>query len=589
MTPIDRLKALTPDLVDYDKTKLIGDVGSGAAVAFLSIPQGVAYAMIAGLPPKVGLYAAMIPSIIGALTRSSRHVVAGPTNAVSLLVGGAVATLAAQNGAEPVVVAATLALMVGVMQVAAGALRLGAIIDYIGAPVVLGYITGAGVLIAVGQLPNLTGTAGGSGNLLEKLSVWGQGLTQVNPLALVLGIGAAAAVVLIRKIDRRIPTAVLVMTLGIVLEFIFDFHSRGVQVLADIARVPSSLPPFSIPSVAGLDTLLPLAAATTVLSLVESSAVGRSLAARTGDRVDANREFIGQGLANVAAAFSGGYVVSGSPSRSSMCWRAGGKTRLAGVIGGLMVIVMVWVGGPILDHTPVPVLGGLLVIVAYDVIDIPRIKVTLKTTPGDAVAYIVTLIGCFSLPLDRAIYLGVGVSLVFFLRRASILVSSELAIDETGRLREVEVGDDEAPVERAPKLRIIHLEGALFFGSAGELRRILDAQVADPEVEVVILRMKRTGGMDISCATVLADAAELMRSRGMTLLVVGVKPTVYAKLERANAMERIGPENIFETQVTWFGAMDAAIERAMEITGFQCKAMHNYLAWRSSHQPLERP
>lgn len=572
-----------PDLAGLSKKDLLADLAAGSAAAFMAVPQGVAYALIAGLPPKMGLYAGMLPVIVGSLFRSSRHVQAGPTNAVSLLVGGAVATYIGVNGGDPVTIAATLALMVGAFQIAAGGLRLGRIVDYISGPVVLGYITGAAVLIAIGQLPNLSGSPGARGDVVQAVSAWVQGLAEWDPLTLGVALGTSATLVVLKKIDKRIPGAIVVMALGIAADFAFDLRGRGVKTIADLARVPASLPPLVLPSLEGLGGLLPLAAAATVLSLVESAAVGRSLAAKSGDRLDTNREFIGQGAANLAAAFTGGYVVSGSLGRSAIVFSSGGKSRLAGVFGGVVVLVLVWIAGPVVDHTPIASLAGLLLVVAWNLIDVPRIRTALRTSPGDAAAFAVTALGCWTLSLDRAIYLGVAISLVLFLRRASLLKVTELGIDKTGRLRENEL-DDSAELGRAPGVRILHLEGPLFFGSSGELRALLDENAQDPEVQVLILRLRRARGLDVSCATVLADAATSMKAAKKTLILAGMNPLQTQRLERSGAGAIIGQDQLFPHLPKWFGAMDNAIRHALAITGQDSPAMQDYLAWRARQE-----
>ena len=403
-----------------------------------------------------------------------------------------------------------------------------------------------------------------------------------------VALGTSALLVILKKLDKRIPGAIVVMALGIAADYAFALRGRGVKTIAGLARVPASLPPFVLPSLTGLAALLPLAAAATVLSLVESAAVGRSLAAKSGDRLDTNQEFIGQGAANLAAAFTGGYVVSGSLGRSAIVFNSGGKSRMAGVFGGIVVLLLVWVAGPIVDHTPIASLAGLLLVVAWNLIDVPRIRTALKTSPGDAAAFVVTALGCWTLSLDQAIYLGVAISLILFLRRASLLKVTELGIDKTGRLREVEL-DDETQLGRAPGLRMLHLEGPLFFGSSGELRSVLDEQIADASVQVLILRLRRARGLDVSTATVLSDAAQQMKTHGKTLILAGMNPLQSQRLERSGAAAIIGPEQLFPHRPKWFGAMDASLRHALSITGESSPAMEDYLAWRARQGPEEDP
>lgn len=562
------------DLKAWRPSDLPRDLAAALAITVLSIPQGVAYAMIAGLPPAVGLYAATIPAVVGSLFRSSRHVVAGPTNALSLLVGGAVAALAASSGASPIQIAVTLALMVGVFQLAAGLLRLGALVDYISTPVVLGYITGAGVLIGVGQLPNITATSMERGHLVHRLWTWGQGLGDLDPLTTGIGLGTAALVVVLRVIDRRIPGAIVAMAAGIVGSLVFHLQDRGVRVVADIAPVPASLPPLTMPGVDDLHALMPIAVAGTVLSLVESSAVARAIAGRTGDRLDTSAEFAGQGLSNIAAAFFGGYPISGSLSRSTLNWKAGARTRMAGVLAGLLVLVVLLVAGPVVDHTPVASLAGLLLVIAWDLIDWKRIGITMKGGLGDSAAFLVTLIGAWAFDLDKAIYLGVVISIVLFLRRARLLTVRELAVDGRNRLREATSSlapdDDELPqlsegFRTCPQLRILHVEGSLFFGAASELQHILDVAAADPQLQVLVVRLKRCQGLDVTAAEVLRSTAEQLRSQGRHLILVGMRPPVMERVKAFGLVESMGADHLYPTEPGWFVAMDHALEHGLEL------------------------
>ncbi len=560
------------------------DVLAALAVTFTAVPQGVAYALIAGLPPAAGLYASVLPAIVGSIFRSSRHVVAGPSNAVSLLVGGGVAALAVSVGASPVEIAISLAFMVGVMQVAAGALRLGSVVDYISAPVVLGYITGAGVLIGVGQLSNLTGTPEASGNIVAKVVGWTQGLGDLNPVALGVGFAAAAAVVGIRTLAPKLPSALLGLTLASIGTVLLGLDS-AVSTVGDLAPVPASLPPFTVPTL--MDSrLLVVAFAATVLSLVESSAVGRSIADRTGDRLDISVEFVGQGLSNLAAAFTGGYPVSGSLSRSALNHSAGAKTRLSGVFVGILTSVALLVAGPLIDRIPIAALAGLLVVVAWDLVNIPRIRQTFRAGWGDGAAFVATVIGTWTLRLDHAIYLGVTISIVLFLRRARLLVIRELAVDARGRLREIRSGSG----DQCQQVRVLHVEGSLFFGAAGELRDGLSQAVAPPNIQALVVRLKRTQGMDITTATVFAAVAKNLRDQGRHLILVGMRPDAMRILKRTGAAAEIGMDNLFPSQKKWFGALDDALRRALTLTqAEQDSPLRRYIAMREARSGGRAP
>lgn len=554
------------DLRHYRLRFLGRDLSASIAVIFLDIPQGVAYALIAGLPPAMGLYAAAFPAIIGALFRSSRHVVTGPSNALSLLVGGTVTTAIAEGNITPMEVGITLAFLVGVIQLLAGLLRLDALADYISHPVVRGYITGAAVLIAVGQLHNVTGTPTHGGNLLDTIAGWIGDLPRTEPLAVAFAVGTAATVLGVRRIDSRVPAPILVMTASILLTHLLQLQTYGLRLVADLAPIPAGLPPFTLPSFNTWTALVPAAVACAVLSLVESSSVARALATRSGQRLDMAAEFAAQGLANIGAAFSGAYPVSGSLARSALNQQAGAVSRLSAVFCGLLMLAVLLFLGPLIGQTPIASLAGLLLVLASDLIDRQQIGKILHGTQSDKAAFGATVLGTWVLSLDQAIYLGVGISLVLFLRQARLLTAREMAIGRKGRFREIdpEVADA-TRVCRA--IRILNLTGSLFFAVAGELERALDRFTGDTEIRVLILRLRQAQNLDVTTVNVLEAAAEKLTREGRTLLLLGLRPPAVRLLQRTGSAARIGKENLFPAQPGWFTAMEAALQRALTLVG----------------------
>jgi SulP family sulfate permease len=554
------------DLRDYRLSSLRRDFLASLTVTFLDIPQCVAYAMIAGLPPEAGLYAAAVPAVVGALFRSSQQVVTGPTNALSLLVGSAVAAEVARGGVSPVEVGITLAFMVGALQFLAGLLRLDTLADYISHPVVRGYLTGAAILIAVGQLPNITSTQGASGNLLHMLAAWVKDLSHLNPLAVTFALGTTGVVLGLRRLAPRLPGALIAMLMSIAVVSLFPLHEHGLRLVTDLTPIPAGLPPFTIPHFAHWTTLAPAAIACAVLSLVESSSVARSLAARTGQQLDLSAEFAGQGLANLAAAFSGAYPVSGSIGRSALNLQSGAESRLAAAFCGVSMLAVLLFFGPIVGRTPIASLAGMLLVLAHDLIDYERIRITLHGTKSDRAAFVATAIGAWLLPLDQAIYLGVGISLVLFLRRARLLTIREMVIGPEGRFREAdfEVGEMGKP---CTAIRIMNLAGPLFFAVAGELEAAIDSLARDPTLRVLILRLRQAHDIDITTATVLEVGARKFTSRGKTLILLGLRRPALALLEETGVVKWVGRENIFPARAGWFTAMEAALRRALELTG----------------------
>ena len=540
------------DLRGADLGSLGRDAGSAVALTFLAVPQSVAYAIIAGLPPAMGLYAACLPAIIGGLFRSSQHVVTGPTNALSLLVGS---VLAAQAGLDPINTAMLLALLVGGLQLVAGLLRFGVLIEYISMPVVTGYITGAGVLIGVGQLHNLTATASGSGNIFTTVGGWAVGLGAASWLAIAFGVGTAAMILGVRWLGRRLrrslPSALIALIVATVAGMALDLDLRRV---ADLTSGPVGFPPIGIPSLEGWDHLLPLAVAVAVLSLVESTALARALAAKSGQSINTSVEFSGQGLANIVAGLTGGYPTSGSLSRSALNLESG-ASRLGGVLSGVLIILALLFVGPAIEVVPIASLAGLLLIVAADLVDVPRIRQIIASRRSDATAFVATVLATWMLRLDHAIYAGVGISLFFYLRRARLLGIKRIGILATGEITEKPAQADTS----CPAMTFLQVDGQLFFGAAGELQEALDEAAADESLQILVLRMRRALHLDVTIARVLADTAKRLRDRGKRLVLVGISPRTREVLIGAGAVEDIGDANLFARSDTVFRGLQGAV------------------------------
>lgn len=554
------------DLRGYPARWLLSDLGAALALTFLVVPQGVAYALIAGLPPAMGLYAAGLPVIVGSLLRSSRHTITGPTNAVSLLVSS---MFLGMVDADPFVKATTLAFLVGLVQLGAGVLRLGALIDYLSKPVLLGFVTGAGILIGAGQLHNATHTPRPEGhNLFERLWSWGAALPEADAISVGITIGCVVLVVAMRRLDRRIPGATIVMVLATALSMIFDWRAAGVQTVADISAVPKGLPPLTVPQLSLAGELLPLAAATAMLSLVETSAVARSIASRTNHRVDITFEFIGEGLANLTAAFCAGYPTAGSLSRSSLSEATGAKSRLAGVMHGLMVLVVLASLGPLVNHTPIACLAGILFVVAWRLIEFHDIRRTLGSHWGDRLTFLATLAATWFLHLDQAIYLGVVLSLVMYLRNERMLSARDLVFDADGRLRDVTFQPRHDPrLSVCSAIHMVNLEGPMFFGAASELSSVLSEIALHRQTQVLILRLKRTDDLDVTTALMLEEMALRLHAQGRELILVGMRPGAMKILRGTGVASVIGPENLFPSQPRWYAAMEAAMRRGLDVVG----------------------
>ncbi|MBT6489579.1 MAG: SulP family inorganic anion transporter [Deltaproteobacteria bacterium] len=518
------------DLKPYPSKHARADFLAASSVLFMAIPQGIAYALIAGIPPVMGLYAATVPTIVGSLMRSSRHVITGPTNALSLLFAG---TLALNLSADPAEIALTTALMVGLFQILAGWFRVGALIGLISSSVVLGYITGAGVLIAVGQLPSLTGTSAAHGNIYQMLSGWFAQLDSVSWLSVSIGLTTTLFIAALKKFRQTLPSPVIAIVLATLCSSIFGLSEGGLSIIQNISPIPSGFPQFTQPDLSLVPSLLPIAFALTMLSLVESSSVARTLAFESKQPIDNNVEFSGQGLANITAAFCGGYPISGSPSRSKLNQVAGAQTRMAGVLSGTMMLAVLAGFGELINQTPLAALAGLLMIVAWDLIDLPRIRATLRSALADKVSFLITLVATCTLTLDLAIYTGIALSILMNIMGYRKLRAFQYSIRGT-ELQATPLSDSPGLTDMV--FRVVGLDGKLFFGAETKLRKILK-QVLTPEVtRCVVIHIEDKSQIDFSIATCILEFSNQLQAQDGTLILSGLSPSGRKQIEEVQAL-----------------------------------------------------
>ncbi|MGD2082499.1 MAG: SulP family inorganic anion transporter, partial [Chromatiales bacterium] len=373
MGPIDqaarRLLPFLAWLPEVDKASLRADFTAGLTGAVLVVPQGVAFAAIAGMPPQYGLYAAIVPAIVAALFGSSRHLVSGPTTAASIVMYSALSGLAAPGSPEYIALAVTLTFLVGLTELLLGLARMGVLVNFISHSVVLGFTAGAALLIATSQLKHFFGVdVPRQLNFTERLSVFFDKLDEINLYAAGVGAVTLATGVILRRVSRRLPYLLAALAAGslaaVALTFLLGAERTGI---AFVGALPAALPPLSAPdiSVTTLRDLAPAVLATTLFALTEAVSIGRSLAVRSGQHIHGNREFIGQGLSNIAGSFFSAYVATGSFNRSGVNYDAGARTPLAAVFSGLILVALLFPVAPLTAWLPKAAMAGILFLVAW--------------------------------------------------------------------------------------------------------------------------------------------------------------------------------------------------------------------------------
>lgn len=548
------------DLVDLDLASVRADGPAALAVAAMSLAQGLAWAWVAGLPPALGLWAGTFPTIVAALSRSSRTTVIGPTNALAVLVATSL------GGADdPAAAAAALALFVGAAQLVIGAASLHRLADLVPGAVVTGLVTGAATAMGAAQLPYATGQDPAPGPLLVRLAGWVVGVSRADPSSVGLAVLTVGGVLVLR---RRLPRGLPLLLAGVGGTLVAAALRLPVRTLP-LQAVPVAWPPFGLPALGAALPLLPVAVAATVLSLVETAAIDRAGAERTGQHGDPRWDVAGLGAANVAAGLFGTLPVSGSLARSALVVQLGARTRLAPVGAALLVLAALPLVGRGVGWVPLPVLAGVVAVAAADLVDPARLRAWWASGPGDRAALAIPLVASWLLPFSQAVGLGLAVAVVLFVRRARLLLLRELWPEPDGRLREID--PEHAPAEvpgvgPCAAVAVVSIEGPLFFGSAGELDDLVAPYVDDEAVRVLVLRLRRASGLDLTAARALRHLHELLARRGRHLLLVGAPPGPLQDTEDAEVTRELGPTGV-DSHLVWLRDLDAAVARARGLAG----------------------
>jgi SulP family sulfate permease len=535
MTPTAALAVAqrgAPTTRAYGKDALRKDLLAGMTVAAISLPQAMAYALIAGVDPRFGLYSAIVVTAIASAFGASSHLINGPTNAISLVVLSALAFFDPEAKIEAYQAMFLLGIMVGAIQIGIAVLKLGDLTRYISEAVVVGFMAGAGFLVALGQVANLLGVADqGTGHQTVVTRTW---LTlthhaQVNARAVLIGAGTILLVVVARRIlvKLRLPridmlaALILAATVSALLGWSRPGASGGTLV-AVLGRVPAGLPSFHVPEIqfAWVRDLGGSAVAIALLGLLEAIAIAKSIANESRQSIDYNRQCLAEGLANLGGGFFQCLPGSGSLTRSAINFQAGAVSRVSGLAAAATVALVVATLAPLARFVPKPALAGLLIVTAVRLVDRRRLVYALRASRFDAALVIATALTAVFVGVEYSILIGVALSVVMFVPRAARLQATELTVapDRVIRGRQ----PDDPPCRH---LVVYDLEGELFFGAAPELDRYLDelrdrAQASG--TRVVILRLRRTRHPDLVCLERLEHFLRDLEAHGVVVLLSGV-------------------------------------------------------------------
>lgn len=534
----------------YDQRQLRADALAGLTVAVVLLPQAIAYALIAELPPQTGLYTAIVAAIVGALWGSSYHLQTGPTNAASLVVLSSLVVVAAPGSPEFVLAAGLMAILVGVMKLVMGLFNIGFLVYFVADSVIVGFTAGAGVLIAVNQInPLLRLEASSQLSFFQTaLTTWQQ-LPQTHWPSLGVGVLTLAIILFVRFRRPRWPNALISMTAGALVVAALNLTRDGVQVLGDIPRGLPPLTPLSDFDVSIIPHIWAGALAAGIVGLVEAMSIARSLAAQSGQHLDTNQEFIGQGLANIASGLVSGYTGSGSFTRSAVNYESGGRTVMASVFSGVWALGAVLLLGPLAQYLPRASLAAVLIITAYFMVDRAAIRRIWHASGGETVIMAATFLAAILFPLQYAILAGVVVSFIRYIQKTATPGVPVVLPDESF---EHFTHRPDKPV--CPQLSVMTIQGSLYFGSVHHVEEIIRANMeAHPEQKYLLLRMHHVNHCDISGINMLETIVRLYRQNGGDVYLMRVLRPVLTMMQAAGFDRFLGLDHFLpqETAISY--------------------------------------
>ena len=578
---------LKQTLKGYHKEFLKADFRSGLDGALLAIPQGMAFAVVAGVPLAYGITCSAVACVVGAMLMSSRHSIYGPTNATAFMVSSYFAAFPNLNqlAAMPMLV-----FLVGALLIFGAYFRVADMARFISRAVVVAYLTGAALQMFAHQLPVVLGlqTAGKpvARTLVSDLHDVLGNLGAIHwPSALIcaLSIGCYYG---LKRFGKRFPALTLTLVLMSLIAWVMNKADLQVATYSDLSFTwRTLLPPFpdftSGNASAQFSQLFGLALSLAFVAMMENSAMARTLASRSGHSVDANQDMLSLGAANLACAYLSGMPASHSLTRSLAAYESGAVSPISAIVSGVVCLVAALTIGPLVAYVPKAALGAMVICVAVALINKRQIHISLRATGADAVVFLTTFVATLLVPLHVAIFTGVGISIILYLHKASQPSLVEYVFNEEGNLAEAHQGG-----RQHPAISIVHVEGDLFFASADLFRTQIQRSCADPNLRIVILRLKNARHLDATCAMAIEELVRTLRADGRDLIVSGVLKDLYRVLKDAGMVEVIGKENLFPASPSNPNLSTRnALRRAQEILGIKDADVRIYYDPSKSPKP----
>jgi SulP family sulfate permease len=539
---------------------LRADTIAGITVALLAIPQSLAYAQLAGLPAYYGLYAALVPAVVGALFGSSGILSTGPVAMTSLLTAASVAPLAMLGSEQYLSFAILLALLSGAFQIVFGLLRMGVLLNFLSYPVLMGFINAAAIIIGLSQLPTILGiSVAHSNHLLTDTWRVIAHIDSLHEISLAFGLVAMLGLLAFKKYAPRFPGTLITVAALTLTSYFIGYEKMGGRVVGEI---PSGLPSFATPPLDWHATiaLLPAAFVIALISFMEAMSSCKVIAIKTRTAWDENQELIGQGLAKLAAAFSQSMPVSGSFSRSALNLSANARTGISSLVSAACVLLTLLFFTSLLHHLPKPVLGAIIIVALFNLLDYGSIVRSWRARRDDGIAAIITFIAtlAFAPNIQVGILTGIILSLALLLYRWMRPRVGVLGMHEDGTLRDVEYFKLR---EIHPRIGAIQFDGSLFFVNVSYFEQaILQLERRNPNLKYILVVSSSINGLDASGVEMLSNLVERLKASGITLVFSSIKHRVMDVMEHTGLAQKIGSENIFQTDYQALDTLCAALD-----------------------------
>ena len=527
------------------KDTLRADLIAGFTGAVIVLPQGVAFATIAGLPPEYGLYTAMVTPIIAALFGSSRHLISGPTTAISIVVFSSVSNHAEVGSPEFVQLALTMTFLAGAYQFGFGLVRLGALVNFVSHTVVVGFTAGAALLIATSQMKNVLGIQipKGESFIHTWYDVW-LGVPNIQINVVIIALATLFIALASKKFMPKLPNLLIGLVAGTGLGFLLNDPQNPIAL---VGTIPGQLPPVSMPdlSLGTISMLAPEAFAVALLGLIEAVSISRAIATQSNQRIDANQEFVGQGLSNLFGSFFSSYAGSGSFTRSGVNYSAGAVTPMSAIFAAIFLMLIVVLVAPYMAYMPIAAMGSVILLVAYNLIDKKAIAHVLHASKNETAVLLTTFFATLFLELEFAIYFGVLLSLVLFLACTSMPEIVTLAPDSKGEKRTM-IPVTSKPVNQCPQLKIIRIDMSVYFGSVNHIQNRLQQISESEHINHILIDADGINGIDLSGVEMLVSEAKRLKKLGGGLYFAGLKPRVYENISESAMIAHIGNAYFFD-------------------------------------------